>query len=366
MLQRLELQNFRNYKTLVIDLEEASSVFLIGKNGQGKTNFLESLYYLSYGNSFRSHKEEQVLLHGQNYYKIKGVFTKLKIEHTLEIFYRKNKKTIRLNGTIIKNRKDILNVFPCLIFKHSDIFFISGGPEYQRQYLDQNLVLNHSEYTLAFQQYKRILLYKNIALKNEEYKIISIYNEQLASFGVVLINYRKKLIEFINQHITTMFSEVFGVPIKIQLLYFPSWPIKNIDTKNMIQRTTDFLNSRFEQEKKNKTSVSGPHRDIIKIQLDKHDFKSVASTGQIRIVSLLFRVLQAKYYYQQTKKSMVYLFDDVLLELDIEKQKNFLQKLPPTTQSFFTFLPEESLSNIIQTETKKFFNVQKGILESIE
>ena len=97
-----------------------------------------------------------------------------------------------------------------LFFKHSDVFYISGGPEYQREYIDQILFLNHLDYTMDYQRYKKILLQKNSALKQDRYNIIDIYNEQLASFGINITKYRYKIIQYINQYLSDMFSKIFG------------------------------------------------------------------------------------------------------------------------------------------------------------
>lgn len=364
-LQKLYLQNFRNYKEVLFDIQGVDSVFLIGENGQGKTNFLESLYYVSYGKSFKAKKEDHVILHGENSFTITGVFEEEAIEKEIAIHYTNGKKTILHNKTPIKNRREMLNNFPSLVFKHSDIFFVSGSPEYQRLFLDQMLVLNHNEYLQAFQQYKKVLLQKNMALKKGLYDLISVYNEQLIDNALIIIRYRKQAIIYINNNLEKMFSFVFGEPVQLQMKYSSHWnyTIENANLDEIKQQLLDKTNSAFEQEKKQKTSVIGIHRDIIKIFFFDHDFKTVASTGQIRIISLLLRSIQANYYYLHHNKSMIYLFDDVLLEIDVEKQKRFLQYLPDAKQTFFTFLPEEDLPYILVSKSKKFFNIQNGIIK---
>lgn len=365
MLYHLNAINFRNYTDLSIDIDGADTIFLIGKNGQGKTNFLEALYFLSYGNSFKTKREDQVISHGKRFYRIAGTFYNEDIKHEIEITYQKKNKKIAHNNNVIIDRKEILTVFPCLIFKHSDIFFVSGAPEFQRQYLDQMLALSHSDYTQALQQYKRVLVQKNASLKKETHSVIPIYNEQLAGFGLLLMEHRKKVVHYINQHLMNLFSEIFGKSINVYMEYAPSWNFLNDieHTQENIQNIINKMSLQLEKEKQYKFCLSGPHRDTIRIMLNEYEFKNVGSTGQIRILSLLLRSLQTNYYFQQQLSPMVYLFDDVLLELDSEKQKRFLDCLPKAKQAFFTFLPEEHLPYLVEATKKKYFHIQNGHIE---
>ena len=111
--------------------------------------------------------------------------------------------------------------------------------------------------------------------------------------------------------------------------------------------------------------ISGPHKDKIAFSLSGHGFKEHASTGQVRLLSLLIRAVQAEYYALHTQKRMVYLFDDVLLELDELKRTVFLQTLPQATQNFFTFLPDEKLPESFLTDSR-MYSVEGGSLEKCE
>lgn len=368
ILHNIVLINFRNFQEEHVVIDDASTVFLIGENGQGKTNFLESLYYLGYGTSFRAKREEHVVNYNENFYRIKGTFMKDSLKHTIEIHYTDRKKNILFNGTRIKNRREILHHYPCLIFKYTDIQYVMGGPEYQREYLDQVLFLNHSKYIQSFQHYKKTLLQKNACLKQEDTRMIPIFNETLAVHGHTIMKYRRRLVEYLNQYVEDLFSEVFGKKEKLALKYKPNWKVAcDTPAETAQKHILSILQNNAEEEQRFKMAVSGPHRDAVKILLHGKEAKNYASTGQIRLISLLLRLLQAQYYYTHNDVSMIYLFDDVLLEIDPEKQQRFLTTLPTPQQSFFTFLPQEKLSRMIQSNSKKFYYIKEGhIIETTE
>ncbi len=151
---------------------------------------------------------------------------------------------------------------------------------------------------------------------------------------------REEVCAFFKEKIQVLFSHIFraqGEQVNVVMNYIPNW--KGCEYESI----TKTLLEREEQEKKMCFCVSGPHRDRVAFSLSGHSFKETASTGQIRLLSLLIRAVQAEYYHARTGRHMVYLFDDVLLELDATKRALFLQSIPKATQHFFTFLPNETL-----------------------
>ena len=360
-LQTLSLLNFRNYKSLEMNTEGAKTIFLVGENGQGKTNFLEAIHYLSFSSSFRTKKDETLIFHGEKEFSIRAEIQEEDIFHNIQISFSGKKKRREHNNTKIYDREEIIQFFPSLIFKHSDIFFITGTPEYQRYFIDQTLALTHLEYMQTLRQYKKTLRQKNMALKQRLFNLLPTYNEILAELGVKIIKQRREALDFFDKRIQKLFSKIFFHEQKeeeaqVCIKYAPSW---RAETKEEAQK---IIEKQGEKEKILLFCLSGPHRDRVEILLSDYAFKEVASTGQIRLLSLLMRTLQAEYYYLHTKKQMIYLFDDVLLELDMKKRDLFLETLPDSHQNFFTFLPDESLPSKFLSNKKTFY-VEQGQLE---
>ncbi len=352
MLQNITLINFRNFSFVDVNIQQASTVFLLGENGHGKTNFLEALYCLSYGSSFRKQKDDHLIKHKEKAYSLKGSFINSHgIDYTISLEYTDSKKKIYYNNSLVKSRQEIIDNYPCIIFKHGDFSLLTGSTDIQRQFLDQTLSLCFFSYLELLKVYNRCLRQKNMALKqiHIDRNVLYAYNTVLSDVGTTIIQYRKKFVQFISERIVPLFKKISGEELNVTTEYVSTWKTENK------QETLTYINNHMNMEIKAKYCLSGPHRDKIVSFLDSYPLKQTASTGQTRLLSLLLRIAQSEYYVQYKNKLPTYLFDDVLLEIDSKKQLRFLDELPKTNQAFFTFLPNETIPNVISTDSRTFF-----------
>ena len=339
-------------------MQQANTIFLLGENGHGKTNFLEALYCLSYGSSFRKQKDDYLIKHGEKAYSLRGHFINSHgIDHEIFLDYTFLKKKIYYDNSLVKNRQEIIDNYPCIIFKHGDFSILTGSTDIQRQFLDQTLSLCFFSYLDLLKIYNRCLRQKNMALKQPriDRNMLFAYNTILSDTGIAIIQYRKKFVQFINERIIPLFKKISGEELNVSTEYISTW------TKYSKEEILSTINNTMNMEIKAKYSLSGPHRDKMVSFLDGYPLKQTASTGQTRLLSLLLRIVQSEYYVQYKNKLPTYLFDDVLLEIDSKKQLRFLNELPKTNQAFFTFLPNETIPNIISTNSRTFF-VKNGIV----
>ena len=151
----LSLFNFRNLKNDKINLL-SKEVYFVGENGQGKSNLLESLYYSAYGSSFRTHVDSQIIKEGEQNFAINSLYTNEK-ENTqnIKVIYDKGKKIIEKNSKRIKDRKELVNTIPCVIFCHDDMRFATGEPEFRRFFLDQSLTMYDELYIDDLRNYRK-------------------------------------------------------------------------------------------------------------------------------------------------------------------------------------------------------------------
>ncbi len=330
------IKNFRNLKEQNISLS-SREVHLIGQNGQGKTNFLELLYYLCYGSSFRIKNDKMLIAKDESKFSISGSFKYPDdiIKNCIEISYDGIQKKIRLNGKPVKDRKDILTILPCIVFCHNDIYFVNGNPERKRIYLDQCISLNNILYINDLRNYRKLLKERNFLLKQGKEDILPIYTEQLIEKGIILQKEREKVIHFIKKHFSSYFNTINNNEnvMDLDIQYNPSW--KSGDKKEIYKA----MENRRTKEFQYGMTLSGPHRDTFTILSGKKDFLNFASTGQLRIISLILRMLQAEYYKKNKDKRPIFLVDDVLLELDFKKRKAMMEVFPDYEQIFYTFLP---------------------------
>lgn len=357
----LSLYNFRNLKNDKIDLS-SKEVFFVGENGQGKSNLLESLYYSAYGSSFRTHTDGQIIKENESNFSLRALYTNDK-ESTqqISIIYDKGKKIIEKNGKRIKDRKELINTIPCVVFCHDDMRFATGEPEFRRFFLDQSLTMYDALYIDDLRNYKKILKSRNLILKECKYEMLDIYDMQLAQKGIEIQKKRKKTIFQFNEIFSELYENISGID-GVKIAYLPSWKEIKQEVGSKIpdeNEVLQILKEKREQDKIMNTTLLGPHRDKIVFMKNGKLFVPTASTGQCRLVSLLLRVSQAVYYKRVTGSKPVLLMDDVMLELDPSKRQKLTAMLPEYDQLFCTFLPGEPYENY-RKENTKFFYIKNG------
>jgi DNA replication and repair protein RecF len=316
----------------------AHDIFLIGKNGQGKTNFLESLYFCSYATSFRGVKDTGLV----NAYKDDCAVTAMVdtdiVPQKLTVKIENGTKTIIMNDKKIDDRKNLLSLIPSVVFCHEDMDFVTGSPERRRWFFDQNRSLYDIQYLDDLRRYRKVLRMRNIVLKEAQTKknadVLDSLDVQFVEYGVRLIEKRTLEAERFSALFRPIYEAVSFID-GIEVIYRSSW--KEMNAAEIAKK----LIANREREIVFGSSLSGPHRDRYEFIRNKKNFIATGSTGQLRLLALLLRVSQATRYKEITGDCPVLLIDDVLLELDGEKRQRFLAVIPEYEQAFFTFLPEE-------------------------
>ena len=344
--------NFRNLENATVDIS-SPEVFLVGKNGQGKTNFLEALYVSSYGTSFRTRSLAQICTKDEKEFSIRALYKESdNISHTISIIIQDKKKDIQKNFKKIKNSKELISTIPCILFHGDDIEFAVGTPSRKRFFIDQSVSLCNSDFIEALVKYSKALKSRNIILEQKKVSLLDSIDEIFASLALLITNERKNIVEEYAKHFSLIYEEISGVS-GVEMVYRPSIKVESEEDLLILlaeKRQNDLID---------RTSSTGPHRDRIHFIKDKKPFTERASNGQRRLISLVLRMIQAKIYSEKTGRKPIFLMDDILLELDPEKRQKFMELLPPYEQLFCTFLPGEPYKNY-KKETTKIFFVEDG------
>jgi DNA replication and repair protein RecF len=326
-------------------------IFLVGENGQGKTNFLEALYFCSYASSFRGVRDSELVRSGE---KDCAVIAQLSGSawNTASVMYKDGKKAINLDGKRLEDRKDLLGAAPCIVFCHEDMEFVAGPPEQRRWFFDQTMSLADPVYLDDLRNYRRVLKSRNALLKDgrgyygavpaETAALLDALDPQLAAYGRELMKKRTAAAADFSAVFEPLYREISGID-GISIRYAPSWKEDGPD------EVIALLAGRRNADYSFGVSLSGPHRDRYVFTRGGHEFSARASTGQRRLLALLLRVAQARGFSEKTGKTPVLLLDDVLLELDGEKRRRFLAIMPAYDQAFYTFLPGEPYERYMKT-----------------
>jgi DNA replication and repair protein RecF len=350
--------SFRNLVDASLNIS-AEKVFFVGENGQGKTNILEALYFLSYGASFRGSSVSEVATRGRSSFCLagKGKDNRQGSEALLDdirLLFDGKIKDIRINDHRIRDRKELVERNPVIAFCHEDFAFAAGEPERRRFFFDQTAGLVSPTYIDILREYKRILKQRNVALKEKRYTLLDDYDFQLSGVGAHLVEYRVWLKDELNTVFSLRYEAVSLLGSEVTISYHPSWP-----TDSSADEIAARLKTKRPEEVGLGSSLSGPHRDRWVFARDGRDFSATASTGQRRLLSLTLRMVQAIFYTKMTGRLPVLLLDDVLLELDRGRRRRFLELLPNSGQSFYTFLPGESWEDY-RTPSTLVYEVKDG------
>jgi len=361
--EQIRIARFRNIDETELTLG-AGNIFLLGENGQGKTNFLEALYCLSYGNSFRTHQDRDLLMHGSPEFLLRAGWRELNspAEEQISLKYSmEGRKEVRLNEKLLSDRKELVAHNPSVVFCHEDLAFAAGVPEERRFFFDQCAGMLWLEYIDSLRFYKRVLKHRNMALKTDTFSILDTLDEQLARYGHEIMADRKRLSHLFAQRFPESYERVSQLGTAVAIQYVPSWP-----EEASVLEIAELLARRRSKDIEAATSLSGPHRDRWVFTRDGRNFSSFASTGQLRLASLILRVVQVHLYAElsvdESPRFPVLLLDDVLLELDVAKRRRFFSLLPSKAsgaQAVFTFLPEEPWHEYAD-ETTIVYRVSNG------
>jgi DNA replication and repair protein RecF len=351
----VRLVSFRNLADAEIDTH-GKDIFLIGENGQGKTNFLEALYFCSYASSFRGVRDTELARNGEKEYAAAASISGSLYENVL-IKYENGKKSVSIDGKTSSDRKELLSVAPCIVFCHEDMEFVSGGPERRRWFFDQCISLYDDAYLDDFRRYRKIIKTRNNVLKDGHAgkEVLDALDPQLAMHGLNLMIKREEAAARFSEIFAPLYEAVSGIQ-GVSVRYRSSWKQRGIDeicAHLAAKRETDLFLG---------TSHTGPHRDRYVFEQGAVEFAEKASTGQRRLLALLLRIAQARRFSDMTGANPVLLLDDVLLELDGEKRRRLLSIMPEYDQAFFTFLPEEPYERYRRADTLVYL-VKDGALQ---
>ena len=358
----IRLYHYRNLRDAEIDLS-SQQVFLVGDNGQGKTNLLESIYLLCFGSSFRTRRDSDLIRFGEKEMSVTGLAVPAsELDGSspgaeISIRIQNHKKAITVDGKHVRDRKDLIERHPGIVFCHEDIEFVSGAPERRRWFFNQTMSLNVPIFVDVLRRYTRVVQMRNSAIRSGDFDLLPLFDQQAATSGLEIQRNRAEMVEAFNLIFTNLFSFVSGISDPVSIRYSPSW-----NGCNTIDSVLESLLHARAADRAVLTSTSGPHRDRFSFIQNGKDYARTASTGQLRLLSLVLRVAQAAHFTKVTRILPILLLDDVLLELDGEKRKRFIEVLPESDQAIFTFLPDERYDRYKRAETT-IYEVAAGALD---
>lgn len=354
--EKLQLKNFRNYQQESFEFVDGINIFY-GNNGQGKTNVLEALFLASMGKSFRTSHDIEMIKDGCEGFEIDVEFSE-STDRNIKIGYNKAKqKYIKVNGIYLRKMGDLMGTFPTVVFSPNNMVLLSSGPSERRKFMDMALCQLKPVYYFNLQQYNKILMQKNAFLKNSmcgqvDKNMLDVWNMSLAEIGSEITKERISYIEKVGKYASVYHHRISGNNENITVKYENS---AGDDKETFYRKLTDSMQREIDRG----MSLIGPHKDDIELVLDgTGDMKKYGSQGQRRTLVLALKLSETQILEEETGKRPVLLLDDVLSELDDERQRLLLKNIEKT-QVFITCTSADRLKNASE-RTVKLFRVSNG------
>lgn len=364
ILNKLTLSRFRNYREAKLDFSGGKNIIL-GNNAQGKTNLLESVFFLSCARSFRAKKEIQLILFGENTAKIDAEIEtferRLNVEIELSCF---QKRRILVNGLPEKKLSDYVGLVKTILFSPDDLNMIKEGPRERRRFIDIALSQLKPKYLRLLSEHGKILAHKNKIIKSgdtrqESKQMLDVFNVKLSGVYSEIIAYRARFVEELNRNAALVFKDISMGKDGIEALYKTDSAVSEdlLDTQKNTLLIYEHLNKRIAIEREIGQCLIGAHRDDIEIKINGKCAKIFASQGQIRSAVLAMKFAERDIFKNHTGENPILLLDDVLSELD-GVRRNYLLGNIGEGQVFITSC-ENVLSRI---SGGKVFCVENGII----
>ncbi len=352
-IESIELTDYRNYESLQMSFDAGTNI-LYGNNAQGKTNILEAIYLAATTKSHKGSRDSEIIRFGEEEAHIRTILqgeSRIK----LDMHLRKSKsKVIAIDGQKIKKAGEVIGICKVVFFSPEDLNIVKSGPNYRRRFVDMELCQLDSFYLYNLTNYNKIVNQRNQLLKDIYFQpqlaeTLSIWDDQLVSYGSKVIERRRQFTQQLGEMITPIHEKLSGGKEKLAISYEP-----NISEEEF----SEALKKNRERDKKAKTTSVGPHRDDFCFKIGDIDIRVYGSQGQQRTTALSLKLSEIEMMKKSSGDSPILMLDDVLSELDSSRQ-NYLLDTIGGIQTFITCTGLEEFVNNRFTMNRVFY-VENG------
>lgn len=327
-LVHLELRDFRNFARAEL-APPPNGVVLIGDNGQGKTNVLESIAYLQILRSVRGARDPDLVRFGADAFHI-GARAETDVPHEIGVGFERStkRKRVRIDGVVPQKLSLALGTLPSVMFSPADVELIAGSPAARRRFLDVMLALTSRGYLNDLQHYRAALAQRNAALREaarshrESHAAIGVWEPTLSLHGGLIVQHRRAWIACVAERFTELCREI-GEEERVELRY----ACTTGDEPDAQSALAAALDTKRSIDVRRGLTHAGPHRDDIVITLDGRELRTFGSAGQQRTAAIALRMLEAATFTERTGRAPVFLLDDPFAELDVGRASRILALL---------------------------------------
>ncbi|MFT8714624.1 MAG: DNA replication/repair protein RecF [Leuconostoc pseudomesenteroides] len=364
-LESLTLKNYRNYGDLTLEFSDGVNVFL-GENAQGKTNLLESIYVLALARSHRTSSDKDLIQWSEKEATISGRVKRAISDTPLSLNFSNKGKKARVNHLEQSKLSQYIGQLNVILFAPEDLELVKGAPSVRRRFIDMEFGQMNPLYLYNTTQYKRILKERNAYLKRLQLKqttdtvFLDVLSEQLVNVGAQILLARESFLKKLEQAAQPIHAEISDQRETLHLVYNSS---VNFEEKDDLAGVTAAFEAALLKQRAREimmgSTLLGPHRDDLQFIVNDNDVAVFGSQGQQRTTALAVKLAEIDLMQQETGEYPVLLLDDVLSELDANRQTHLLLAIQDKVQTFIT---APSLTDVARQliHTPKVFHVKHG------
>lgn len=323
IVKTLELKDYRNYIDLNINFSDGINI-LYGENAQGKTNILEAIYLCGTTKSHRGSKDKDIIRFEQEEAHVRALIEKKKIPHRIDLHLKKSKsKGAAIDGIAVRKQSELFGMLNLVLFSPEDLYIIKNGPAERRRFIDMELCQLDRIYMSNLSNYNKVLQHRNNLLKQLATDrtlsdTLQVWDEKLIEYGIKVIEGREGFILKLNELVGDIHKRLSGGTENLRLLYEPN--VKKADFDKALKKS-------YDKDIILKTTNVGPHRDDLNFILGDIDIRKFGSQGQQRTAALSCKLAEIDLVKLIINDNPVLLLDDVLSELDRNRQNYLLNSI---------------------------------------
>ena len=320
IIESIELKNYRNYDKLHMDFSHGTNI-LYGDNAQGKTNILEAIYVCATTKSHRGSKDKEIIQFDRDESHIKLNVRKRDVPYRIDMHLKKNRaKGVAVNGVPIKKASLLFVIVNVVFFSPEDLNLIKNGPAERRRFIDLELCQLNKLYVHSLVQYNKIVTQRNKLLKDIMFRpdyeeTLDIWDMQLVQYGREVIRCREAFVGQLNDLIGGIHRQLSGEKESLHISYEPNVTVDMFEDTLRKSRPSDL---------KQRTTLTGPHRDDLSFIINDIDIRRFGSQGQQRTAALSLKLAEIELVKKIVNDYPILLLDDVLSELDGSRQNHLL------------------------------------------
>lgn len=368
IVKKISLINFRNLIKQTVTFSKHANVF-IGDNAQGKTNLLESIYFLALTKSYKT-MDANLINKDKTFTKVKAEVRDENIFKSLSVELNESKKIVKVNNNEISRISDYITNLNVILVCPEDINILEGAPAERRNFLNIELSQLSTNYIKKYNEFNKILKIRNNYLKmlshnaNSDQRYLDSLTENLIEREISIYQERKKFIDLINSNIAEIYKDIIGID-NFKIVYETNVEFDNYETEHLKERLIKKYKTNLKREIENGMTLYGPHRDDLHFFIDDDDIKLYGSQGQQKVAIIALKLAEIPIFKNLTTTYPIMLLDDIFSELDVKTRNKLINYIPEDIQVIITSNDTRGINKKFLDSAKIFKVVRGNIIEKV-